>query len=91
MYSLLSVFLLIVFLCLIIFLPGRRLERAVSDFNETRSSDIFVVNFGAHYDDTKEDEEQFRVATAALLDDMARLGETTTMIWRYALVVGGIE
>lgn len=58
------------------------MQRAVSDFNETRSSDIFVVNFGAHYDDTVEDELNFQVATAALLDEMAKLGETATVMWR---------
>eukprot|EP00904_Undaria_pinnatifida_P001824 jgi/Undpi1/11642/HiC_scaffold_36.g13937.m1 len=59
------------------------LQRAVSDFNETRSSDIFVVNFGAHYDDTVEDESNFQVATAALLDEMAKLGETATWVDKY--------
>ena len=60
-----------------------RLERAVADFNATRPSDIFVVNFGAHYPDTAEDEEVFRLDMAAVLDSMAKLGETVTAIWRY--------
>ena len=41
-----------------------------------------MINFGAHYPDTAEDVEVFRLDTAALLDGMARLGETATVIWR---------
>lgn len=62
-----------------------RLERAVADFNATRPSDIFVINFGAHYPDTAEQEEMFRFDTAGLLDSMAKLGENATVIWRYGM------
>lgn len=58
------------------------MERAVSDFNQTRASDIFVINFGAHYHDTAEADESFKADVAPILDDMARLGETATVIWR---------
>lgn len=67
----------------VLFCLWSRLERAVADFNTTRPSDIFVVNFGAHYPDTPEDEEVFRRDIAAVLESMAQLGETATAIWRY--------
>lgn len=59
-----------------------RVERSLSDFNETRASDIFVINFGAHYHDTPEGEARFRFDTTRVLNDMARFGDTATMIWR---------
>ena len=62
-----------------------RLKRAVADFNTTSVSDIFVVNFGAHYHDTAEGDASFRAEMAPILHDMARLGETATVIWRYYL------
>eukprot|EP00904_Undaria_pinnatifida_P008201 jgi/Undpi1/4510/HiC_scaffold_18.g07864.m1 len=58
------------------------LKRAVADFNTTSVSDIFVVNFGAHYHDTAEGDASFRAEMAPILHDMARLGETATVIWR---------
>ena len=59
-----------------------RLNRAVGDFNTTSASDIFVVNFGAHYHDTAEGEANFRAYMAPILDEMAVLGATATVIWR---------
>lgn len=59
-----------------------RVERSLSDFNETRSSDVFVINFGAHYHDTPEGDASFKHDTAHVLDDMARFGEAATMVWR---------
>eukprot|EP00904_Undaria_pinnatifida_P001882 jgi/Undpi1/11695/HiC_scaffold_36.g13990.m1 len=58
------------------------LERVVADFNTTSASDIFVVNFGAHYHATPEGDAKFRAYMAPILDDMARLGETATVMWR---------
>ena len=59
-----------------------RVERSLSDFNETRASDVFVINFGAHYHDTKEGDAEFKIDMAHVLDDMARFGEAATMVWR---------
>lgn len=54
-----------------------------ADFNGTRPSDIYVMNFGAHFHDTPEGDEDFKRDTSVLLDGMARLGERATVIWRY--------
>ena len=59
-----------------------RLSKVIADFNETRASDIFVINFGAHFPDDVEGEEKFKRETASVLDDMATLGETATVVWR---------
>lgn len=64
-----------------IFFSGR-FSRAVLDYNETRASDVFVVNFGAHYPATPEGDEEFKEDIFPLLDDMAVVGETATVIWR---------
>ena len=60
-----------------------RLHRAVLDYNETRASDIFVVNFGAHYHDNPEDDAKFRAHVSPILDAMAELGEHATVVWRW--------
>ena len=65
-----------------------RLERVVADFNTTSASDIFVVNFGAHYHATPEGDAKFRAYMAPILDDMARLGETATVMWRCVNLAG---
>lgn len=57
-----------------------RFNTAVRDYNETRASDVYVVNFGAHYRPYKD--EEFKEGIFALLDDMAELGKTATVIWR---------
>lgn len=56
--------------------------RAVADFNETRSSDVFVVNFGAHYHETLDDEAEFRAEVAPLLDAMGEVADKATVVWR---------
>lgn len=53
-----------------------------ADFNDTRASDIFVVNFGAHFPETPEGDTSFKMETSDVLDHMATLGETATVIWR---------
>ncbi|CAB1114035.1 unnamed protein product [Ectocarpus sp. CCAP 1310/34] len=58
------------------------LTRAVSDFNETRASDIFVVNFGGHYHDFPEEDDSFKRDVFPILDEMAVLGEKATVVWR---------
>lgn len=64
-----------------------RLANALADFNTTRSSDIFVVNFGGHYHDSADDTEKFKREVGALLMDMAELGESATVIWRLVHVL----
>ncbi|CAN0116211.1 unnamed protein product [Scytosiphon promiscuus] len=56
------------------------LKTAVRDYNETRASDVYVVNFGAHYRAYNDD--KFKRDMFSLLDDMAKLGETATVVWR---------
>ncbi|CBN77628.1 expressed unknown protein [Ectocarpus siliculosus] len=58
------------------------LRRALRDYNETRASDVVVVNFGAHYRSTPEGEESFKRDVSSILDDMAEIGETATVVWR---------
>lgn len=58
------------------------MERALSDFNGTRASDVIVINFGAHYHETPEADEEFKADVANLLSDMARFGGDATMVWR---------
>ncbi|CAM9780401.1 unnamed protein product [Ectocarpus sp. 6 AP-2014] len=58
------------------------LLKAASDFNETRASDVFVVNFGGHYHDIPEDDEEFKTDMIPVLQDMAVLGQNATVIWR---------
>ncbi|CAM9472212.1 unnamed protein product [Ectocarpus sp. 4 AP-2014] len=58
------------------------LTRAASDFNETRASDIFVVNFGGHYHDFPEEDDDFKRDVFPILDEMAVLGEKATVVWR---------
>lgn len=57
-----------------------RLRRAAADYNETRASDVFVINFGAHFRD--KDEEDFREDMSKLLDDMGKLADKATVVWR---------
>lgn len=57
-----------------------RLPRVVADFNETRASDVFFVNSGAHY--REYDEDRFRADVAELLDDMGKLADNATVVWR---------
>lgn len=52
------------------------------DYNETRPSDIVVVNFGGHYHDIPEDDEKFKQDVFPILDDLAELGKNVTAIWR---------
>lgn len=61
-----------------------RFTNALSDYNGTRPGDVFVVNFGAHYRETPEGDEQFRNEVFPILEDMARFGgeEDVTMVWR---------
>ena len=59
-----------------------RFSRAVKDFNETRASDVFVVNFGAHYEETPEGDEAFKGVVFPILDEMAEIGKTATVVWR---------
>lgn len=58
-----------------------RLEMAVADFNETRASDVFIINFGPHFQAYQEDE--FRRKTAILLDAMGELADRATVVWRW--------
>lgn len=60
-----------------------RFNRVVADFNGTRSSDVFVVNFGVHYHDTPEHDQEYRDAVFPILDQMAEVGKTATVIWRW--------
>ena len=60
-----------------------RFSRAIKDFNETRASDVFVVNFGAHYHETPEGDRDFKDAVLPMLDEMAEIGKTATVVWRY--------
>jgi len=57
----------------------------VRDYNETRASDVFVVNFGAHYHypPGNNQDEQFKADVAPILDAMAELGDKATVVWRY--------
>lgn len=59
-----------------------RFDKAVSEYNETRASDVFVVNFGAHYHHTELDEEAFKTDVFPILDAMAELGRNATVVWR---------
>lgn len=59
-----------------------RFNKAVRDYNETRPSDVFVVNFGAHYHDNPEDDERFKADVFPILDSMAGLGDKATVVWR---------
>lgn len=59
-----------------------RFETAIRDYNETRPSDVFVVNFGAHYHGTPEDEYRFKRDIGPVLDSMAEVGKTATVVWR---------
>ena len=54
----------------------------MEDFNETRSSDVYVVNFGAHYHETEHDERQFKEDVGSILIDMGKMSEVATMVWR---------
>lgn len=56
--------------------------KALKDFNDTRASDIIVVNFGAHYHETPEGDQQFKDAVFPILDEMAEVGKTATVVWR---------
>ncbi|CAN0086191.1 unnamed protein product [Ectocarpus sp. 12 AP-2014] len=58
------------------------LRKALRDYNETRASDVVVINFGAHYRSTPEGEESFKRDVSSILDDMAEIGETATVVWR---------
>lgn len=60
----------------------RRLLKVARDFNETRASDVFVVNFGGHYHDIPEDDEEFKKDMIPVLEDMAVLGQNATVVWR---------
>eukprot|EP00903_Cladosiphon_okamuranus_P013413 g12497.t2 len=57
-------------------------NKAVRDYNETRPSDVFVVNFGGHYHFTPEEDERFKADMSPILDSMAELGEKATVVWR---------
>ncbi len=63
---------------------SERFQRAVREVNETRESDVFVVNFGAHYHYApgKNEDEQFKTDIAPILDAMAELGDKATVVWR---------
>ncbi|CAM9273022.1 unnamed protein product [Hapterophycus canaliculatus] len=63
-------------------LGGDWFDRAVRDYNETRASDVIVVNFGAHYRATPQGDEDFRQDVFPILDGMAKLGEKATVVWR---------
>lgn len=54
----------------------------LSNYNETRPSDVYVVNFGAHYKDYGDENELFKVHTAALLDRMGEVSDKATVVWR---------
>ncbi|CAN0474823.1 unnamed protein product [Ascophyllum nodosum] len=58
------------------------LARAAADYNETRSSDVFVVNFGAHYRETEDGEREFKEDMGNILLDMGKMSEVATMVWR---------
>lgn len=64
-----------------------RFFKAVSEYNETRASDVFVVNFGAHYHETPEQDVKFKEAVFPILDAMAELGNSATVVWRYIVAV----
>lgn len=53
------------------------------NYNETRPSDVYVVNFGAHYKEYGEENEMFKKHTSALLDRMGEVSETATVVWRW--------
>ncbi|CAM9982085.1 unnamed protein product [Ectocarpus fasciculatus] len=57
-------------------------KRAMKDYNETRASDLVVINFGARYHNTAEGDEAFKRDVFSVLDDMAEVGETATVVWR---------
>ena len=61
-----------------------RFTQAVRDYNETRASDVFVVNFGAHYNfpPGEDDNEKFKADVFPILDAMAELGDKATVVWR---------
>eukprot|EP00752_Nemacystus_decipiens_P008398 g7508.t1 len=61
---------------------GNWFTRALKDFNETRPSDVFIVNFGAHYHETPEGDQEFKDAVFPMLDEMAEVGKTATVVWR---------
>lgn len=56
----------------------------MADFNETRPSDIYVVNFGAHYHEDPGGEDLFRSEVSLLLDDIAEIADSATVVWRWA-------
>lgn len=47
---------------------------------------MFVVNFGAHYRNTTEGDEEYKEVVFPMLDEMAEVGKTATVIWRYGKV-----
>lgn len=59
------------------------------DYNDTRASDVIVVNFGAHYHFNREDEARFKADVAPILDAMGELGDKATVVWRWAKSIGG--
>ncbi len=61
-----------------------RLAKALLDFNETRASDVFVVNFGGHYHypPGNNEDEKFKAQVFPVLDALAELGEKATVVWR---------
>lgn len=59
-----------------------RLTRILRDFNETRPSDIIVVNWGAHYHDTPDQESLFREDMKSVLDAVGNMSNEATMVWR---------
>lgn len=66
-----------------------RLEMLVSDFNETRPSDVYVVNFGPHYHgnpDGDGSDDEFRPHMSAVLDAMGKVADVATVVWRWVLM-----
>lgn len=59
-----------------------RFTRVLRDFGELRPSDVVVVNWGAHYHETPEQEARFREDVGNVLDGLGDRAENATMVWR---------
>ena len=42
-----------------------------------------MVNHGVHYHDNPEEDQEFKDAVFPILDEMAEVGKTATVVWRY--------
>ncbi|CAM9134824.1 unnamed protein product, partial [Discosporangium mesarthrocarpum] len=62
--------------------PSVWLERVLLDFNGTRDSDIYVVNFGAHY--PERNNTLFEKEMGPFLEALKPLSREATVVWREA-------